>query len=73
MFYIVEVIIDAENLMPQLRQMIMWLDHMKCEAVGFRKIPEKNICRVDFEREGDARAFVEAFSGRILYRAAAQA
>jgi hypothetical protein len=73
MFYIVEVIIDAENLTPQLGQMRSWLDHMKCEAVGFRKIPERNICRVDFEGEEEARAFAEAFSGQILYRTAALA
>ena len=71
MLHIVEVIIDTENLMYQLGQMRSWLDHMKCEAVGFRKIPEKNICRVDFENEEEARAFAEAFSGQILYRTAA--
>jgi hypothetical protein len=73
MLYIVEVAVDAKNLAHELNQMRTWLDHMKCDAVGFRQISGVNLCRVDFEGEQEARSFAEAFSGQILYRTAAQA
>jgi len=71
MLYIVEVGIEAENLAHELSQMRTWLDHMKFQAIGFRQIPGANICRVDFEREQEARAFAQAFAGQILNRTAA--
>jgi hypothetical protein len=69
--YIVEVAIDAENLAHELSRMRTWLDHMKSQAVGFRQIPGANICRVDFEREQEARAFAQAFAGQVLNASAA--
>jgi hypothetical protein len=71
MLYIVEIAIDAGKLAHELSQIRTWLDHMKFQAIGFRQIPGKNTCRVDFEGEQEARAFAEAFSGRILNRTAA--
>lgn len=71
MLYIVEVVIDIENLSQQLGQMRMRLDHMKIEAIGFRQIPGANICRVDFRRELEARTFAQAFAGELLNRTAA--
>jgi len=73
MRYIAEVAIDAGNLARELSQMRMWLDHMKFQAVGFRQIPGANIYRVDFEREQEARAFAQAFAGRVRNRAAVSA
>ena len=73
MLYIVEVAVDGQDLAHELSQMRTWLDHMKCETVGFRQISGINLCRIDFECEQEARLFAEAFSGQILYRAAAQA
>jgi hypothetical protein len=70
MRYIAEVTIDAEKLARELSQMRMWLDHMKLEPIGFRKIPGANMYRVDFEREEEARAFARAFAGRVCNRAA---
>ena len=71
MFYIVEVAIDAINLAGEFGQMRTWLDHMKFQAIGFRQIPSANIWRVDFESEQEARAFAQAFAGRVLNRTAA--
>ena len=71
MLYIAEVAIDGENLARELNQMRTWLDHMKCQAIGFRQIPGANVCRVDFGSEQEARAFAEAFAGQVLNRSAA--
>ena len=71
MLYIVEVAIDPENLARELSQMRTWLDHMKFQAIGFRQIPNANICRVDFESEPAATAFAHAFAGQVLNRSAA--
>ena len=71
MLYIVEIVIAAGNLAHELSQMRTWLDQMRFQAIGFRQIPGANICRVDFEREQEARAFAQAFSGQVLSRTAA--
>ena len=71
MLYIVEVAINPRNLANELSQMRTWLDHMKFHAIGFRQVPDANICRIDFESEQQARAFAEAFAGRLLNRTAA--
>ena len=60
MLYIVEVGIEAENLAHELSQMRTWLDHMKFQAIGFRQIPGRNTCRVDFQDEQEAMAFAQA-------------
>jgi hypothetical protein len=70
MLYIVEVVVNG-NLADELNQMRTWLDHMKCQAIGFRQISGKNIFRVDFQRETEAAAFAQAFAGRALNRTAA--
>lgn len=71
MIYIVEVAIEPGNLARELSQMRTWLDHMKYQAIGFRQIPNTNICRVDFEGEQQASAFARAFAGQVLNRTAA--
>ena len=68
MVYIVEVAIDGERLAHELNQMRTWLDHMKFQVMGFRQIPDTNICRVDFAGEQEARAFAQAFTGQVLNR-----
>jgi hypothetical protein len=73
MVYVVEVGVAAGNLAGELTQMRTWLDHMKFHAIGFRKIPGKDVCRVDFQGDQEARAFAQAFAGRVLNRAAATA
>jgi hypothetical protein len=70
MLYIVEVAVGG-NLALELSQMRTWLDHMKFQAIGFRQIQGTNICRVDFPREQEARAFAQAFAGQLLNRIAA--
>ena len=71
MLYVLEVAVGSEDLARELSQMRTWLDHMKLHAIGFRKIPGRDICRVDFQGEQEARTFAQAFAGRILNRAAA--
>ena len=71
MLHLVEVAIEPENLAHELSQMRTWLDHMKFQVIGFRQIPDANICRVDFENEREARAFAQAFAGQVLNRAVA--
>jgi hypothetical protein len=65
MLYIVEVAIEAGKLAEELSQMRTWLDHMKFKAIGFRQIPGTNVYRVDFEDEGEARTFAQAFAGQV--------
>jgi hypothetical protein len=66
--YIVEVAIDAGNLAHDFSQMRTWLDHMKLQVIGFKKITGRNICRIDFENEQEARAFAQAFAGQVPSR-----
>ena len=68
MLYMVDVAID--DLALELNQMRTWLDHMKFQAIGFKQIPGASTCRVDFESEQEARAFAQAFAGRVLDHAA---
>jgi hypothetical protein len=71
MLYIVEVAINAGNLAVELNQMRTWLDHKRFQAVGFRKIPGSNICRVDFGDREEAREFAQAFAGQLVDHTAA--
>ena len=71
MLHLVEVAIEPEHLAHELSQMRTWLDHMKFQAIGFRQIPGRNTCRVDFQDEQEAMAFAQAFAGRLLNRTAA--
>ena len=70
MLYTVEVAITGD-LAGELSQMRTWLDHMKIQAIDFRKMPSANICRVGFASEQEAGRFAQAFAGQILYRSAA--
>lgn len=71
MLYIVEVTLNAETLGHELNRMRIWLDHMKFETAGFKRVPDTDICRIDFKGELQARAFAQMFSGEILDRTAA--
>ena len=71
MLHIVEVAINPGNVANDLSQMRTWLDHMKSRAIGFRQIPGANVWRVDFLSESEARAFAQAFAGRMLSHTAA--
>jgi hypothetical protein len=70
MLYIVEIAMSDGDLAHELSQMRTWLDHMKMQIIGFRQIPDKNICHVDFGNEQEARTFAQAFAGHVLNRAA---
>ena len=70
MLYIVEVVI-AGDLAGELSQMRTWLDHMKFQAINFRKTPGADTCRVGFASEQEASRFAQAFGGQALHRYAA--
>jgi hypothetical protein len=67
MLYIVEIPVSADRLAVELSQMRTWLDHMHYEPVGFRHsaVAKTAVCRIDFTAERDAKAFSQAFGGRL--------
>jgi hypothetical protein len=71
MLHVVEVAIAAGDLSYELGRMRTWLDRMKFDALGFRRIPDANTYRIDFSGEPEARAFAQAFAGQLLDRTAA--
>jgi hypothetical protein len=72
MLYIVEVPIDGD-LTERMGQMRTWLDHLRCEPGAFRSstVAGSVVGRVEFLVEAEARAFAQAFGGRVLGAAAA--
>ena len=67
MLYVVEVPVSADRLAVELSQMRTWLDHMHYQPVGFRHsaVAKTAVCRIDFTAEPDAKAFAQAFGGRL--------
>ena len=67
MLFIVEVLLVGEfgSAMSQMRT---WLDHMRYNPGSFRCVTAGTgtIFRVDFDVESEARAFAQAFGGRLL-------
>jgi hypothetical protein len=72
MLYIVEIPIDGD-LTERMNQMRTWLDHLRCQPGACRSasIGGKTVFRVEFIVEAEARAFAQAFGGRVLGAAAA--
>lgn len=67
MLYIVEIPVSADRLAVELSQMRTWLDHMRYQPAGFRHsaVARTAVCRIDFTIEPEARAFAQAFGGRL--------
>jgi hypothetical protein len=72
MLYIVEVPIDGD-LTERMGQMRTWLDHLRCQPGALRSssVGGRSCFRVEFMVEAEARAFAQAFGGRVLGAAAA--
>jgi hypothetical protein len=72
MLYIVEIPIDGD-LTERMSQMRTWLDHLRCQPGAFRSSSSggRPFFRVEFMVESEARAFAQAFGGRVLGAAAA--
>ena len=72
MLYIVEIPVDGE-LTARMGQMRTWLDHFRCQPGAFRSssVGGRTCFRVEFMVESEARAFAQAFGGRVLGAAAA--
>lgn len=72
MLYIVEIPIDGD-LTERMSQMRTWLDHLRCQPGAFRSSSSggRPFFRVEFMVESEARAFAQAFGGRMLGAAAA--
>ncbi len=66
MLYTVEISVSADRLGDEMDQMRTWLDHVGYQAVGFRTPRGFRACRIDFRNEAEARAFAQAFAGRVL-------
>ena len=69
MLYIVEIPIDGD-LPGRMSQMRAWLDHFRSQPGAFRS-SAFGVFRVEFMIESEARAFAQAFGGRVLGAAAA--
>jgi hypothetical protein len=72
MLYIVEIPVDGD-LTDRMNQMRTWLDHLQCQPGACRSatIGGRKVFRVEFIVEAEARAFAQAFGGRMLGAAAA--
>jgi hypothetical protein len=72
MLYIVDIDVSGDRLSERMNQMRMWLDHMRCQTASFRQVAASDdpVYRVDFFDENQARAFAQAFGGKILSRTA---
>ena len=72
MLYIVELPIDGD-LTERMGQMRTWLDHLRYQPGAFRPLSAggRTVFRVEFMVEAEARAFAQAFGGRMLGAAAA--
>ena len=72
MLYIVEIPIDGD-LTERMGQMRTWLDHLRYQPGALRSSSAggKVVFRVEFMVEAEARAFAQAFGGRVLGAAAA--
>ena len=73
MLYIVEIPIDGGDLTARMAQMRTWLDHLRYQPGALRSSSAggKIVLRVEFIVEAEARAFAQAFGGRMLGAAAA--
>ena len=66
----VEILIAEDGLVQAMETMRTWLDHMRFTAATFRCTFVANgmVLRVDFPAEDEARAFAQAFSGKLVAR-----
>ena len=73
MLYIVEIPVDGGDLTAQMAQMRIWLDHLRYQPGALRSssIGGRVVFRAEFMVEAEARAFAQAFGGRVLGAAAA--
>ena len=68
MFSTVEIRLIGNDLSRAMREMRMWLDHQKVVPHAFRQstCPGGVALHVEFNGQGDATAFADRFSGRVL-------
>ena len=64
----VEVRVIENDLADNMREMRTWLDNRRLEPCAFRCVSngQSVLIRVDFEEPGEASAFAQQFSGRML-------
>lgn len=60
-------LLDEEQLARTMENMRTWLDHKKFDATTFRYsfVRPGIVLRIDFPAEPEARAFAEAFGGKV--------
>ena len=72
MLFTVEVRLTGGDMVATMSKMRTWLDHNRCEPDAFRQsgAPGRAAFRIEFKNEKEARAFAEAFGGRVIAGAA---
>ena len=67
--FMVEVPAIAGELNGQMNRMRAWLDHQRYEPSAFRVSTDgvgAGVCRVGFNNEDEAAAFIQEFGGRLI-------
>ena len=74
MSHIVVVSAAEGDLSTGMTDMRTWLDHHKFELDGFRYTPdaEEVVFRLELKFESEAKAFAQAFGGRVIGEPEAQ-
>jgi hypothetical protein len=68
MTHVVVVPVAAGDLSDRMTTMRIWLDHQKFEPDAFRYTPDADgvVFRVELKSETEAKAFAQAFGGRVI-------
>ena len=66
--HLVLVQVAKADFLDRMATMRIWLDHKKWEPELFRFTPdaERVVFEVEFNTEGEASSFADAFGGRVL-------
>lgn len=70
MLYIVEIEVDVDRLSDEMSRMRVWLDRMRYQPIAFRHGSSSSTCSIDFVDAAQAKAFADAFAGRVSGSAA---
>jgi len=72
MIHVVEIRFAAENFLQLMARLRTWLEDesFRPRTLRYRLSEPESVLRVDFELEGQAQAFAQAFDGVVLARQA---
>jgi hypothetical protein len=68
MLHVVVVSVAAGDLFDRMTTMRIWLDHQKFEPGAFRYTPDAEgvVFRFELKCKSEAKAFAQAFGGRVI-------